>query len=259
MTISETVQSLPEVVAKNFASLEAKIGVSFKKPEYLVQAFVHRSYLNENHDFPLGHNERLEFLGDAVLELVVTEFLFEEYSNPEGELTNWRAALVNAKILSSIAYEIDMEEYLFLSHGEAKDAGTKARDYILANAIEALIGSIYLDQGYTMAKQFITRWILIKLPYVLENGLWIDAKSRFQESSQELLGITPTYKVLHEEGPDHNKIFQVGVFLDKELIASGYGSSKQEAQTEAAEAAIKVKTWKGPKITVLKRNPGDPL
>ncbi|OGH69255.1 MAG: ribonuclease III [Candidatus Magasanikbacteria bacterium RIFCSPLOWO2_02_FULL_44_11] len=257
--LTETIQALPEVQEKKFAALEEKIGVSFTKKEYLVQAFVHRSYLNEHHDFPLGHNERLEFLGDAVLELVVTEYLFEEYGNDEGELTNWRAALVNAKILSSIAYEIDLEGYLFLSHGEAKDAGTKARDYILANTMESLIGAIYIDKGYSMAKQFITRWILIKLPYVLENGLWIDAKSRFQESAQELLGITPTYKVLNEEGPDHNKIFQVGVYLDKELVASGYGSSKQEAQTEAAEAAIKVKGWKGPKVHIMKREPGDPL
>ncbi len=259
MTLTEQVQSLPEVQEKHFETLEERIGVTFVKKEHLVQAFVHRSYLNEHHDFPVGHNERLEFLGDAVLELIVTEFLFEEYGNPEGELTNWRAALVNAKILSSIAYEIDMEEYLFLSHGEAKDAGTKARDYILANAMESLIGAIYIDRGYTIAKQFITRWILIKLPYVLENGLWIDAKSRFQESSQELLGITPTYKVLHEEGPDHNKIFQVGVFLDKELIATGFGSSKQEAQTEAAEAAVKTKSWKGPHVNIIKRSPGDPL
>lgn len=259
MTLTEQVQSLPEVQEKHFESLEERIGVTFEKKEHLVQAFVHRSYLNEHHDFPVGHNERLEFLGDAVLELIVTEYLFEEYGNPEGELTNWRAALVNAKILSSIAYEIDMERFLFLSHGEAKDAGTKARDYILANAMESLIGAIYIDRGYVIAKQFIARWIILKLPYVLENGLWIDAKSRFQESSQELLGITPTYKVLHEEGPDHNKIFEVGVFLDKELIAAGFGSSKQEAQTEAAEAAIKVKGWKGPRITILKRSPGDPL
>jgi ribonuclease-3 len=253
------VSMLPDVKEKNFPELEKKIGITFKDKDFLYQAFVHRSYLNEHHDFPLGHNERLEFLGDAVLELVVTEFLFEEYSNPEGELTNWRAALVNAKTLANIAYEIGMEPFLFLSHGEAKDAGTKARDYIMANTIEALIGSIYLDQGYTIAKQFITRWVIIKLPHILENGLYLDAKSRFQESAQELLGITPTYKVLHEEGPDHNKLFKVGVYLDKELVASGDGTSKQEAQTEAAEAAIKIKGWKGPKIYILKRNPDDPI
>lgn len=253
------IESLPEVQEKKFPEFEEKMGITFKNPAFLVQAFVHRSYLNEHHDFPLGQNERLEFLGDAVLELIVTEFLFYEYGNPEGELTNWRAALVNAKILSNIAYEIGMEPFLFLSHGEAKDAGTKARDYIMANAIEALIGAIYLDQGYDMARQFVTRWVLIKLPMVLEQGLYMDAKSRFQESAQELLGVTPTYKVLHEEGPDHAKNFKVGVFLDKELVASGEGTSKQEAQTDAAEKAIKVKKWKGPKIDIIKRNPEDPI
>ncbi len=257
--MSHIAETLPEVQEKNFAAFEEILGIVFKKKELLIQAFVHRSYLNEHHDFPLGQNERLEFLGDAVLELIVTEFLFEEYGNPEGELTNWRAALVNAKILSNIAYEIGMEPFLFLSHGESKDAGTKARDYIMANAIEALIGAIYLDQGYDMARQFVTRWILIKLPVVLEQGLYMDAKSRFQESAQELLGITPTYKVLHEEGPDHAKNFKVGIFLDKELVATGEGTSKQEAQTDAAERAIKVKKWKGPKIDIIKRSPGDPL
>lgn len=257
--MSHIAETLPEVQEKNFPAFEEILGIVFKKKELLIQAFVHRSYHNEHHDFPLGQNERLEFLGDAVLELIVTEFLFAEYGNPEGELTNWRAALVNAKILSNIAYEIGMEPFLFLSHGESKDAGTKARDYIMANAIEALIGAIYLDQGYDMARQFVTRWILIKLPVVLEQGLYMDAKSRFQESAQELLGITPTYKVLHEEGPDHAKNFKVGIFLDKELVATGEGTSKQEAQTDAAERAIKVKKWKGPKIDIIKRNPGDPL
>jgi len=252
-------KKLPEVGEKNFPSLEEKMGVKFNHPEYLVQAFVHRSYLNEHRDFPIGNNERLEFLGDAVLELIVTEFLFNEYSNPEGELTNWRAALVNAKILASIAYEIGLESYLFLSHGEAKDAGTKARDYIMANAIEALIGSIYIDQDYGMTQQFVLRWIIPKLPYILENGLWIDAKSRFQESAQEILGVTPTYKVLQENGPDHAKFFKVGIFLDKELIAAGEGTSKQEAQTEAAEAGLKVKGWKGHHTEILKRQPEDPI
>ncbi|OGH89113.1 MAG: ribonuclease III [Candidatus Magasanikbacteria bacterium RIFOXYD2_FULL_36_9] len=250
---------LPEVQEKNFPLLEEKVGVKFNNIDFLVQAFVHRSYLNEHHEFPLGQNERLEFLGDAVVELVVTEYLFNEYGNPEGELTNWRAALVNAKMLASVAYEIGVEPFLFLSHGESKDAGTKARDYIMANVFESLVGAIYLDQGYDACKKFISRWVISKLPYVLENGLYMDAKSRFQESSQELLGITPTYRVLEETGPDHDKIFKVGIFLDKELIASGEGSSKQEAQTEAAEAALKIKTWKGPKIEIIKRQQGDPI
>ncbi|MEK7680731.1 MAG: ribonuclease III [Patescibacteria group bacterium] len=250
---------LPEIKERNFPNLEEKLGIKFKHSEGLVQAFVHRSYLNEHHDFPLGHNERLEFLGDAVLELVVTEFLFKEYGNPEGELTNWRAALVNAKMLASIAYEIGMEEYLFLSHGEAKDAGTKARDYIMANAIEALIGSIYIDRGYEITQQFITRWILPKLPYILENGLYMDPKSRFQESAQEIVGETPNYRVLQEQGPDHIKSFKVGVYLANELIATGEGTSKQEAQTEAAEAALKIKKWKGPKVNIIQLKNGNPI
>jgi len=259
MNLSETVLSRTDVQDKKFQTLEAKLGINFNKPEYLVQAFVHRSYLNENRDFPLDQNERLEFLGDAVLELVVTEFLFNEYANPEGELTNWRAALVNAKMLASVAHEIGFEEYLFLSHGESKDAGTKARDYILANTMEALIGAIYLDSGYDMSKQFLARWILPKLPYILEHGLYMDAKSRFQEASQEHMGYTPNYRVLEEQGPDHLKFFKVGVFLEKELIASGEGTSKQEAQTEAAEAGLKVKKWKGPKINIMKKSPDDSI
>lgn len=253
------ISNLPEVKEKNFSLLENKLGIKFKNIEILYQAFVHRSYLNEHHDFVLGQNERLEFLGDAVVELVVTEFLYNKYGNPEGELTNWRAALVNAKMLASVAYEIGMEPYLFLSHGEAKDAGTKARDYIMANAFEAVVGAIYMDQGYDGAKQFIARYVITKLPYVLENGLYMDAKSRFQESAQELMGVTPTYRVLEESGPDHDKMFKVGIFLEKELIASGVGSSKQEAQTEAAEAALKIKAWKGPKIEILNRQNGDSM
>lgn len=248
-----------DVKEKNYASLEEKIGIKFKHPEYLVQAFVHRSYLNEHHDFPLGHNERLEFLGDAVLELIVTEFLFKEYANPEGELTNWRAALVNAKILASIAYEIGMEPYLFLSRGESKDAGTKARDYIMANTFESLVGAIYVDRGYDSAEKFVSDWVLPKLPYILENGLYMDAKSRFQESAQEVVGATPSYRVVHEEGPDHIKFFKIGVYLNGELVATGEGTSKQEAQTEAAEAALKIKGWKGPKVNVMKKSEGDPI
>lgn len=244
---------------KNFASLEEKIGVQFSHKDHLVQAFVHRSYLNENREFPLAHNERLEFLGDAVLELVVTEFLFEHYLNPEGELTNWRAALVNAKMCAQVAKDIGLEQFLFLSHGESKDANSKARDYILANAVEALIGAIYLDKGWEMAEQFITRWIITKLPEVLENSLWVDPKSRFQEAAQEIIGITPTYRVLKEEGPDHEKKFVVGVYLDKEKVAEGEGMSKQEAQVEAAEKALQVKKWKGPKIEILERKDGDPV
>ncbi len=245
--------SIPEYEEKNFPKLEEKLGIKFENKNHLVQAFVHRSFLNENRDFSLAHNERLEFLGDAVLELVVTEFLFEQYLNPEGELTNWRAALVNAKMCAQVANEIELDEYLFLSHGESKDTNSKAREYILANAIEALIGAIYIDQGWDIAKQFITRWIITKLPEVLELGLWMDPKSRFQESAQEVVGVTPTYKVLSEDGPDHDKQFVIGVYLGKEEVAQGKGGSKQEAQVSAAEAALKVKGWKGPKIEILER------
>lgn len=244
---------------KNFAKLEATTNISFRNKDFLVQALVHRSYLNEHRDFPLSQNERLEFLGDAVLELIVTEYLFENYLNPEGELTNWRAALVNAKMCADVANEIGLDEFLFLSHGEAKDAGTKAREYILANALEALIGAIYLDQGWDMAKQFVTRWIVTKLPDVLDQGLWMDPKSRFQESAQEVVGVTPTYKVLKEDGPDHDKHFVVGVFVDKEKVAEGGGGSKQEAQVEAAENALKIKGWKGPRVAIMSRQVGDPI
>ncbi|PLX28364.1 ribonuclease III [Candidatus Parcubacteria bacterium] len=250
---------IPSYEEKGFAKIEEIMGISFKNKDILVQALVHRSFLNENRDFPLAHNERLEFLGDAVLELVVTEYLIENYLNPEGELTNWRAALVNGTMCARVAREMGLEPYLFLSHGESKDENTKARDYILANALEALIGAIYVDQGWEMAHQFITRWVVTKLPEVLELGLWMDSKSRFQEASQEIVGITPTYKVVSENGPDHAKEFTVAIHLDKEKIAEGTGGSKQEAQTAAAEEGLKVKKWKGPKIQILERKKEDPI
>jgi ribonuclease-3 len=229
---------------KDFSKLEEKLGVKFKNPDLLVQSMVHRSYLNENPGFKLQHNERLEFLGDAVLELVVTEYLYQNYPNPEGELTNWRASLVNAKMLSEIAKEIGVDEYLYLSKGESKESvDSKARQYILANAFEALAGAIYLDQGYVVSRDFIKNFLIIKLPYILEHELYLDPKSTFQEMAQEKSGVTPTYRVLEETGPDHAKIFKVGVYLDKELVATGEGGSKQEAQVEAANAALKTKDW----------------
>jgi ribonuclease-3 len=229
---------------KDFSKFEEKIGVHFKNPDLLTQAFVHRSYLNEHPDFRLGHNERLEFLGDAVIELVVTEYLYKEFPNPEGELTNWRAALVNANTLALIAQDdLGMEEYLYLSRGEAKDAGSKARSYILANAIEALIGSIYLDQGWEVVSEFAGRFVISKLKNILEHHLYIDPKSRFQEAAQETAGVTPNYKVLSEIGPDHAKEFEVGVYLGGELVAAGKGSSKQDAQIEAARKGLEVKGW----------------
>lgn len=224
------------------SSLEQKLKIKFNNPDLLQQALVHRSYINENPDFHLDQNERLEFLGDAVLELVVTENLYRNYPNPEGELTNWRAALVNAKMLAEIANRLEIDNYLLLSKGEAKDTG-RARQYILANALEAMIGAMYLDQGYEITSQFIEREILKELPRILENQLYRDPKSRFQEMAQDRVGITPIYKVLKEQGPDHAKHFTVGVFLDKELVASGEGVSKQEAQEKAAQAGLKEREW----------------
>ncbi len=228
---------------KNINQLEEKLGVKFKDQELLKQALVHRSYINEHPHFKLGHNERLEFLGDAVLELVVTEYLYDHYDNSEGELTNWRAALVNAKILAEIAQKLTLEEYLFLSKGEAKDKNPKARNYILANAIEALIGAIYLDGGWETAKEFIVNQVLVELPAILQHKLYVDAKSKFQEMAQEEYGITPSYQVLSEAGPDHAKNFVIGLYLEDELIAKGEGTSKQEAQMKAAENGLKAKKW----------------
>ena len=228
---------------KDISELEAKLETVFNNKDLLTQAVVHRSYLNEHPDFPLDHNERLEFLGDAVLELVVTEFLFRTYPNPEGELTNWRASLVNAKILSDITAELGVEEFLYLSRGEAKEKGSKARQYILANAFEAVVGAMYMDQGMEPCRAFINRVVLPRLPYILEHQLYVDPKSRFQEASQDQFGITPSYRVLDEKGPDHAKWFKVGIYLGDEMIAAGEGSSKQEAQVAAAEEGLKAKGW----------------
>lgn len=224
---------------KDWSQLEKILGVKFKNLSLLMQSLVHRSYLNENPSFHLPQNERLEFLGDAVLELVVTEYLYNHYPNPEGELTNWRAALVNARMMAEIAQGLDLEDYLFLSRGESKDAGSKARQIILANAIEAVIGAIYLDCGIEAATGFIKREVISKLPHIIEYGLDVDAKSHFQELVQDKFAITPTYQVLSEEGPDHAKHFRVGVYVRDTLIAEGQGTSKQEAQMSAAEAALK--------------------
>lgn len=228
---------------KDFAQLEKKLGLKFKNKDLLIQAFTHRSYLNENPDFFLNHNERLEFLGDAVLELVVTEELYKKYpKKPEGELTNWRAALVNSKMLYEISRELSYNDYLLLSRGEARELG-KAREYILANTFEALVGALYLDQGYKACQNFIKKNLLVKLPEIIEKGLFRDSKSHFQEQAQERVGITPTYKVLKEWGPDHAKHFIIGVFLGKEQVAEGQGSSKQEAEVEAAKNALVAKGW----------------
>jgi len=228
---------------KDFSKIEKKLGLKFKNKDLLIQAFCHRSYINENPDSNLENNERLEFLGDAVLELVVTEYLFEKYpKKAEGELTNWRAALVNAKMLGDLSKKLNFNDYLLLSKGEEKELG-KARQYILANTLEALIGALYLDQGYKTAKVFIEKNLIKRLPEIIKKGLYKDAKSLFQEEAQERTGITPAYKVLKEWGPDHAKHFIIGVFLNNELIAEGKGSSKQEAEEEAAKGALENKHW----------------
>jgi ribonuclease-3 len=228
---------------KDFSSFEKKLNLNFKNKDLLIQAFVHRSFLNENPDFQLGQNERLEFLGDAVLELIVTEYLYKNYpEKTEGELTNWRAALVYANELAKVAEETGMNDFLLLSKGEKKDL-TKARRLILANAFEALIGAMYLDCGYNVCNSFIEKYLLKELPHIIESELFKDPKSRFQEVAQEKTGITPVYNVIKEWGPDHSKKFIVGVFLNSELIAKGSGFSKQEAETNAAEKALKKKKW----------------
>lgn len=227
----------------NFSKFEDKVGVTFKDKDLLRQAFVHRSYLNENPALDISHNERLEFLGDAVLELAITEELYKKFpEKPEGELTTLRAALVNSKMLSDVALEIGMNEFLLLSRGEARDVG-RARQFILANAIEALIGAIYLDQGYKAAEAFILNTVSPRLEKVLEQNLHRDPKSLFQEEAQERVGITPTYEVIREWGPDHDKHFVIGVYLKNELVAEGEGPSKQAAQEEAARLALMAKDW----------------
>ncbi|KKR04279.1 MAG: Ribonuclease 3 [Parcubacteria group bacterium GW2011_GWC2_39_14] len=228
---------------KDFSKIERKIKVKFKNPDLLESALVHRSYLNEHPSFGLDHNERLEFLGDAVLELVVTEYLYNNFPNPEGELTNWRASLVNAKTLSTIGQGLSLDEGLYLSRGEQKDTG-KARQVIIANAMESVIGAIYLDQGWDAAQKFITMFVLSKLPEILDKKLYLDPKSSFQEIAQEKTGITPIYKILSEVGPDHDKVFEIGVYLKNDLISKGSGSSKQEAQEDAARNALELADWK---------------
>lgn len=219
--------------------LEDKIGYQFKNKDLLQQALVHRSYLNEHKQFALDHNERLEFLGDAVLELVVTDFLYKEYEDlPEGELTNLRAAVVKGETLAQVSQELGVEEFILLSRGE-QHGNEKARQYIMANAFEALIGALYLDGGYKAASKFIHRDIVSRLPEVIEQGLHIDSKSRLQELAQEKYRVTPTYEVLKEEGLDHAKRFVIGLFLGTKKVGEGTGNSKQEAQQQAAKEALR--------------------
>lgn len=232
------------MTTNDLAKLQKRLGVKFKDDSLLKQALVHRSYLNEHPDFKMGHNERLEFLGDAVLEIVVTEYLYLNFTDtPEGDLTNWRASLVNAKMLYEVARELGIEECLYLSKGESRDKNKKSRQFILANAVEAIIGAMYLDQGINVPKKFILKNVVSKLDDILRNQTYLDPKSNFQEKAQEHKGITPHYEILEEKGPDHAKIFTVGLYLDEELVASGKGSSKQEAQVDAAASGLKKMGW----------------
>jgi ribonuclease-3 len=223
--------------------LEALLGADFSNKELLMSAVTHRSYLNEHREVTHDHNERLEFLGDAVLELAVTDYLFKKYpEKPEGELTAVRAALVNTTSISEAATKLGLNDFLLMSKGEAKDTG-RARQYILANAFEACIGAIYLDQKYEAALNFISAQLFAKTDRIVEKKLWQDAKSRFQELAQESVSVTPTYELLSQEGPDHDRLFTIGVYLRNEKVAEGQGRSKQEAEQDAAQKAIEVKGW----------------
>ncbi len=229
----------------DYLEFAKKLNVEFKDINLLKKACTHRSYLNENKGAGLEHNERLEFLGDAVLELVITSFLFRKYSDKnEGDLTAYRSALVNTHSLSKVAIHIGVDKYLLLSKGESKDTG-RARAIIHADSIEAIIGAVYLDKGYDSAANFISEHLLevIDIDEIIKNKSWMDPKSRLQEKAQEVTGLTPSYKTLKEMGPDHSKMFTLGVFLGDVQIGLGIGLSKQEAEQKAAEKALEVKGW----------------
>ena len=226
----------------DIAEFSRVCGITIKNADFFMEAMTHRSYLNENKDHHYPHNERLEFLGDAVLELVVTEYLFDHFHNPEGEMTAWRAALVNGEMLARVAHEIGIEQFLLMSKGEAKDTG-KARNYLLANAMESIIGALYQDQGYAHAQKFIIDKIVVHIDEILEKKLYLDPKSFFQEKAQEHVNTTPHYKMIAEVGPDHDRVFTVGVYLGQEEVSQGTGRSKQDAQRDAARNALEVKKW----------------
>lgn len=225
-----------------YQKLEEQIGLKFSDEAMLKQAFIHRSYLNEHKGSKFESNERLEFLGDAVLELVVTEYLYGNYPNPEGELTNWRSALVKGEMLAKIAAELNLGDYLHLSKGEERSGGRK-KDYLLANTFEALVGVIYLQLGYDASKEFIHKFLLVHLESILAEGSHIDAKSKFQEMVQDKVGVTPVYELLHDEGPDHDKTFTMGAYIEEKIVGKGKGSSKQAAEQKAAADALKRLKW----------------
>lgn len=225
----------------SLTALEHLIGIRFKNKDILHQSMTHRSSIHDRSKH--GHNERLEFLGDAVLQLITTEYLYQLTDREEGELTSWRSALVQGNHLCEIARELKIGQYLYLSRGEEASGG-RDKDSTLANAVEALIGAIYLDQGLEIAKQFIMTFILTHLKYLLARGRHKDEKSKLQEVAQEKTGLTPSYKTLDEKGPDHKKLFTCAVYLGEEQVAEGQGSTKQKAEQDAARLALKIKGWK---------------
>lgn len=230
--------------------LENKIGINFRNIDLLLEAITHRSYLNEQPNWRVSHNERLEYLGDAVLEVIVSETLFKRPENwSEGHMTLIRAALVNYQMLAKIAKEIGLEKYILMSKGESKDT-SKAKEVILANTFEAIIGAIYLDKGFEAAKKFVSKFVLNRLEEIIKSKSYKDAKSELQEIIQEELKLTPTYKVLEEKGPPHARVFKIGVYFNNKLIAQGTGLSKQEGELEAAKKALqKYKNRRGDQIS----------
>jgi ribonuclease-3 len=227
----------------DFEKIEKKLGFHFNNSELLKQAFTHRSYLNENRKSGVEHNERLEFLGDAVLELVVTEYLYKLYPNKnEGDLTALRSALVNTVSISDVAHGLGFNEFLLLSRGEAKDTG-RARQYILANTFESVVGAMFLDLGYEAAQTFINANLIPTLGNIIEKGTWMDAKSKLQEIVQDKVGVTPRYETVKEAGPDHDKTFTIAVFFGEDKKAEGSGKSKQEAEQEAAKKIMLENKW----------------
>ncbi|MFA6023653.1 MAG: ribonuclease III [Candidatus Gracilibacteria bacterium] len=227
---------------KKHSELEQTIGVEFKDKDLLTLAFVHKSFINE-HTEEKEYNERLEFLGDAVLELSVTQFLYHKYPDqPEGQLTSWRSALVKGKNLAKVSKSLGLGQFLLLSRGEDLSGG-REKEYILANTCEALIGAIFLDQGFEVANQFILDRIVVMLDEIIAKGLNVDAKSRVQELAQDKFNLTPTYELLNEDGPDHDKKFVMGIYFGKKLAGEGSGQSKQEAEQAAARNAMERESW----------------
>lgn len=230
-------------LSEKYLNFEKKMNITFANKSLLQQAFIHRSYINEHKGTNLSHNERLEFLGDAVLELVVTDFLYSKYPDtPEGRLTSYRSALVRTESISASARDMGMNDLLMLSKGEAQDQG-KARDYILANTYESFIGAVYLDQGYGAALGVIKSTLFGKIADIIAEGSWRDAKSYVQEKSQEIYSETPRYELVSSEGPDHDKEFIMAIYFGENKIAEGSGNSKQKAQQSAAQAAIIKEGW----------------